>query len=107
MLSPRALAALVVVGAVAAPATAVAAGDGGLPAWVERMTGDAPPELQRMMREPEMQRMMRTPAMERMMESVPLRSMERMMRAPAMEGMMDDMMGAPGISGDDGSAPAR
>lgn len=64
----------------------------GVPDWVQRMMGDAPPEMQRMMRSPEMRRMMEDPP-PRMMEMLQAPGMQRMMEDPPPD--MKSMMEAP------------
>lgn len=80
-------AAVAVVAAV--PTAAFGAERGGLPPWMARMIGQAPPEMQRHIDTPEMERMMARPEMRRMMDADSPASMGQMMRTPAMSGMMD------------------
>jgi hypothetical protein len=58
----RLLVALVAVGAAAVPAAALGAGPGfAVPAWMQRMMGQAPPGMQQMTQTPQMRRMMAEP----------------------------------------------
>lgn len=94
------LSTLVGVVAAAVPAAALGAGHGfAAPSWMERMMGQAPPEMQRMMKTPQMhqmmadpppgmERMMNAPGMEEAMQRAP-QEMEQMMQSPGMERMMN------------------
>lgn len=94
------LTALVAVAAAGVPAAAPGAGHGfAAPPWMERMTGQAPPEMQRVMKTPQMrqmmgnpppgmERMMNAPGMDEAMQRAP-QGMGQMMQSPGMERMMN------------------
>ena len=94
------LAGLVAVVAAAVPAAALGAGHGfAVPSWMQRVMGQAPPEMQRLMRTPQMRRMMAdpSPGMQRMMNAPGMQEamrkapqgMEQMMQSPGMRRMMN------------------
>jgi len=87
---------LAVAGVVAIPATALAAGGGSLPDWIEQMIEQAPPAMQQHMRSPEMQQMLRDPAMQRKMASPEMREM---MTSPETDQMMSGSSSMNGMMG--------
>ena len=82
---PVALVAVLLAGVL--PAAALGAGH--VPTWMERMMGQASPEMQQVMDKPPpgMAQMMQSPGMEQAMKDAP-QGMEQMMQSPGMQRMM-------------------